>query len=175
MSAPAPGIIPVAVPIPADRRIVPMIVLNSLHFNFTFSTVIFTWLTENKSSIDLNASEVANKPIIIGIKLIPLVSSVNPKVNLGNPPIGSNPMVEMSKPNTPAINPLTRDDPATLEMIDKPKKASANVSGALNFKAKLANCGATSMRTMTLRNPPVAAEMVETVKALFAKPLLAKG
>src|SRR5699024_267603 len=140
--------------------------LNSSHFNFVFLIETFIAFLEKIFSIERKASEAANNPIITGIKSIPPDKFVLPKVYLGTPPVGSIPTVAINKPIKPEINPLTKDLPAILEIIDTPNNANPKVSGALNLRANSANCGATKISTITLNIPPTAEEIVEIVKAL---------
>src|SRR5699024_458174 len=109
------------------------------------------------------------------MKSTPLIKLVDPKLNLGNPPTGSIPIEARSKPIKAMIKPLIGYLPEIPEIIDNPKNAKANVSGALNLRANSANFGAIKIRIITLNIPPIAEEIVDTVSAFSPYPCLANG
>lgn len=120
-------------------------------------------------SIERNASEAANKPIITGINGT-FISSTNPPVNRGKPPIGSRPIVAISNPPTPAISPLISDSPEILAIMLSPKVARAKDSEALNFSAQLASTGERNISTIMLSVPPLKEENVAALNASPAFP-----
>ena len=97
----------------------------------------------------------------------------SPKEYLENPVIGSRPTVERSRPIRPAMIPLSMFFPEILAMTVRPNRASVQYSGALNFSASLASCGASRIRMIALTVPPSQEETVEIPIARPPSPLSA--
>ncbi|MBA7591901.1 hypothetical protein ES708_34072 [subsurface metagenome] len=57
-----------------------------------------------------------------------------------------------------------------LTTILKPKIAKAKYSGAAKVIAIFASCGATNIKTMTLKSPPIPEEITDAPKAFPAFP-----
>jgi hypothetical protein len=85
------------------------------------------------------AWDMANNPIMTGIKDIPLSRLMLLKVKRGYPVMLSIPIKEREMPRAPQSKPFEREFPEILEIMLNPKTASRKNSGALNFKASFAS------------------------------------
>ena len=70
------------------------------------------------------------------------------------PEIGSRPMVEISRPSAPDINPLITDLDETPAIIVSPKMLSQKYSADMNFSVSFASSGAKKYSEIQLRRPP---------------------
>ena len=85
--------------------------------------------------------------------------------------MGSMPTVEIKRPSTPLIRPLSIDLELTPAMMVKPKRESQKYSGLLNFMASWASGGEKKYREMQLKRPPQKEARQATVSARAASPL----
>jgi hypothetical protein len=74
-----------------------------------------------------------------------------------------------------AINPRRVLFPVRLLMIESPKRETANISGGPNRRANQASGVARTMKATVLRIPATKPDQREIIRALRAKPFLARG
>ena len=131
-----------------------------------------TWLIK----VDwVNISLIAKSPTTTGIKPIPSVNSLIPKVKRSIEVIKSLPTVEINIPNAPAIKFLIGLPSPIDASIVKPNIANAKYSGWPNSYASCANIGAKKTNITTLKIPPTVLDTVAIPKALPASPFCANG
>ena len=104
------------------------------------------------------------------MKESPLERKTEPKLYLVNAVILSIPIIESRIPMQPAIRPFTRFFPLIDAMIESPKNASANVSGALKLSESIASLLAMRIITVPEIIPPAKDDTVEIPSALAASP-----
>jgi len=101
-----------------------------------------------------SSSEMANMPIIAGMKLTPCISSTEPKVKRGNPAAGSMPMVPRPSPRKSEAKPFTGSLVARKTAQVRPRAASQKYSKLEKASANSASAGAASTRMATPISPP---------------------
>ena len=118
---------------------------------------------------------MAKRPTMTGIKERPPIRNVVPKAKRVKPVMLSTPTKDKRSPKHPDRSPFKSDLPEMLAIMLMPKKASANVSGALNFRAMFARIGEMTISKRPLIMPPPKEATVEIPKALPDSPLFVKG
>ena len=117
-------------------------------------------------------SEIANMPIIKGIRPIPPISSVLPNVKRGNPAGLPRPTAAISRPSISETKPLSgRSDVMNTAQVN-PSSTSQKYSNELNFSATSASVGAASISTAVPNSPPIAENTRPAPSASSAWPFL---
>ncbi len=101
-----------------------------------------------------SSSEMANMPIIAGMKLTPCISSTEPKVNRGKPAAGSMPMVPRPRPRKSEAKPFSGSLVARNTAQVSPRAASQKYSKLEKASANSARAGAARTRMATPMRPP---------------------
>ena len=89
-----------------------------------------------------SSSDIANMPIIAGMKLMPCSSSTLPKVKRGKPAAGSMPMQLIGRPNSSEAKPLSGSSVAMNTAQVNPSSASQKYSNEEKLIANSASSGA---------------------------------
>src|SRR5215212_2772110 len=157
ISAPAPGRAPIATPITEPRM-----KFTQYFFQTPQTPVkilpILPPITAPCSSIDTtprSSSEIANMPIIAGMKLMPCNNSTLPKVKRGYPAAGSMPMQLINRPNKSDAKPLSGLSVAMNTAQVRPSRASQKYSNDEKLIANSASSGANRIRSATPKSPPI--------------------
>ena len=171
MEAPAPGRMPIRLPMIQDRTMVGAICFISLPFNstrssnFTSSPALRIFFSASTSTWDME-----NRPIRVAVKGSPSYRAAWPKVTRNTPFIGSIPSVESSRPSAPEIRPFSRESVLTPAIIVRPKMDSQKYSGLPKAIASFASAGAKKYREMQLSSPPKNEEIMAVPSAFPAFP-----
>ena len=116
-------------------------------------------------------SDIANMPIIIGIRPMPPSSSVLPNVKRGKPAGLESPTDATSSPSISDTKPLSgRSDVMNTAQV-RPSSTSQKYSNELNLSANSASAGA-AMSTAVPKSPPIAEKTRPAPSAVSACPFL---
>ena len=141
--APAPGNIPIMLPITVDLKDVGNISKICFLDNKTLlsnSTIFPACLIFFSASI--KTCDIEKSPISAAVNGIPESNAGTPNVKRGFPSIGSIPTVESIKPNAPEIKPFTIDFVLAPAIIVKPNIDNQKYSAGPKSNASFASLGA---------------------------------
>ena len=155
MDAPAPGRMPMMLPMIQERM--------TVGASIFFSALVRAILSENLEafwrsliffSARMSTCDMEKRPMSAHVVLMPSARNAWPNMKRLVPSMGSRPIVERSRPSAPDMRPLTMDLLETPAMIVRPKIPSQNFSADMNFSASWASSGAKKYREMQLSRPP---------------------
>ena len=99
-------------------------------------------------------SETANMPIIAAMRLMPCISSTEPKVKRGKPAAGSMPIEPIASPRSSETMPFSGSSVAMKIAQERPSAASQKYSKDEKLIANSASAGAATIRITTPNSPP---------------------
>ena len=150
MDAPAPGRMPMMLPMIQERM--------TVGASIFFSALVRAILSENLEafwrsliffSARMSTCDMEKRPMSAHVVLMPSARNAWPNMKRLVPSMGSRPIVERSRPSAPDMRPLTMD------LLETPAKIpSQNFSADMNFNASWASSGAKKYREMQLSRPP---------------------
>lgn len=133
--------------------------------------VCFTSQSRAPDAMVRITSDMANRPIMAGMKSMPPKSSGEPNVKRGSPPGLSIPTWAKNRPRNSEISPFT-GEPAPMKMAQaSPKSASQKYSNEEKPSATSASMGAARMRMRVPNSPPRAENSTFAPSAVSAWPL----
>ena len=134
MEAPAPGRMPIRLPMIHERIIVGLIILRSSRLRLILSVTFVAWARALIFfSARMKTCDMENSPMSAQVVLMPSAKYTFPNMNRGKPETGSSPIVESRSPRAPDMSPLIIDFDETPAIIVRPKIESQKYSADWNF------------------------------------------
>ena len=179
---PAPGMMPIMLPMTVDCAQVGSSSLHSFQLGNSTLVILFfcsfraaiislPWKLSNNSIMEV----IPNRPISMGTREIPSCRYMLPKVKRAEPVWGSMPIQPISRPKAMAMMLLPTFSPAIPTTEAKPRTVSMKYSGGPKRRDCCARKGHRVRSTMADTMPPTQLDMVAIPRALPARPCCAMG